>query len=47
MAQVSAEDRQTAIDIMTEALVGQGVDEETAQAFATEATDEAIKQQDS
>jgi hypothetical protein len=44
---VSAEDRQLSIDLWTEMLTQQGMDEDRAEEFATMVTDEAIKQQDS
>jgi hypothetical protein len=41
------EDRQNAIDVMTEALVQGGMDENEAESLATSSVDEAIKRQES
>lgn len=41
------EDRQHVIDLWTEALVQGGMDEDRAEEFATEVTDQAIAQQQS
>jgi hypothetical protein len=43
----SAEDRQLSIDLWTEMLTQQGMDEERAEEFATMVTDQAIAKQDS
>jgi hypothetical protein len=43
----SAEDRQYVIDVWTEFLVSNGMDEDRAEEFATEVTDKAIAQQQS
>jgi type II secretory pathway component PulK len=47
MATVKPEDRQYLIDVWTELLVSKGMDEERAEEFATEVTDQAIAQQQS
>jgi hypothetical protein len=44
---VKPEDRQLAIDVMTQTLVDSGMDDERATEFATEAVDEAVKRGDS
>jgi hypothetical protein len=44
---VTPEDRQLAIDVFTEVLVGQGMDEERAEEFSTMVTDKAIAEQES
>lgn len=41
---VSKEDRQHVIDLWTELLVSKGMDEDRAEDFATQVTDETIKQ---
>lgn len=43
----SPEDRQLAIDVYTQMLVDNGMDDERATEFATEVVDEAIRRQDS
>lgn len=40
------ENRQTAIDVMTQALVDNGMDDDEAEQVATEAIDGAIAEQD-
>jgi hypothetical protein len=44
---IPAEDRQLLIDLWTETLVSHGMDEDRAEEFATEVTDQAIAQQES
>lgn len=43
----SPEDRQLAIDVLTQTLVDNGLDEEEAEQFATQSIDGAIRQRDS
>jgi hypothetical protein len=47
MAKISDDDRQYVIDMWTELLTSKGMDEDQAEEFATQVTDQAIARQQS